>query len=143
MQKRLVQNFTFILEWGQGTCSLMKHTWRWAYSRYFFPACYLLRFAAFLVISYSSRSKDNSFHSGFSLCWCGGLCKDRVVDTFQTGGSYFSIVRLVYLSYHLWYFRLQNIIKENTSQAVPGALTRRLHVQRSSQTFLLVHYFLY
>ena len=28
MQRRLVQNFTFILEWGQGT----KHTRRWAYS---------------------------------------------------------------------------------------------------------------
>ena len=34
MQRRLVQNFTFILEWGQGTCSLTKHTRRWAYSRY-------------------------------------------------------------------------------------------------------------
>ena len=28
MQRRLVQNFTFICEWGQGTCSLTKHTWR-------------------------------------------------------------------------------------------------------------------
>ena len=46
-QRRLVQNFTFIMEWGQGTCSLTKHTWRWAYSRYIFPACCLLRFAAF------------------------------------------------------------------------------------------------
>ena len=33
MQRRLVQNSLFILEWGQGTCSLVKHTWRWAYSR--------------------------------------------------------------------------------------------------------------
>ena len=47
MQRRLVQNFTFILEWGQGTCSLMKHTRRWAYSWYLFPACCLLRYAAF------------------------------------------------------------------------------------------------
>ena len=47
MQRRLVQNFTFILEWGQGTCLLTKHTLRWAYSRYFPPACCLLRFAAF------------------------------------------------------------------------------------------------
>ena len=47
MQRRQVQNFTFILEWGQGTCSLTKHTQHWAYSRYFFPACCLLRFAAF------------------------------------------------------------------------------------------------
>ena len=49
MQGRLVQTFTFILEWGQGTCSLTKHTRRWAYSRYFFPACCLLRFAAFFI----------------------------------------------------------------------------------------------
>ena len=28
MQRRLVQNFTFILECGQGTCSLTKHTRR-------------------------------------------------------------------------------------------------------------------
>ena len=34
MQRRLVQNFTFILEWGQGTCKMTKHTRRWAYSRY-------------------------------------------------------------------------------------------------------------
>ena len=32
MQKRLVQNFTFILELGPGTCSLTKHTWHWEYS---------------------------------------------------------------------------------------------------------------
>ena len=48
MQRRLVQNFTFILEWGQGTCLLTKHTLRLAYSRYFPLACCLLRFAAFL-----------------------------------------------------------------------------------------------
>merc|ERR1719347_988740 len=48
MQRRLMQIFTFILEWGQGTCLLTKHTLRWAYSRYFSPACCLLRFAAFL-----------------------------------------------------------------------------------------------
>ena len=43
MQRRLVQNFTFTLEWGQGTCSLTKHTRRWTY-----PASCLVRFAAFL-----------------------------------------------------------------------------------------------
>ena len=50
MQRRLGQNFTFILEWGQGACSLTKPTQRWAYSRYLFPACCLLRFAAFFFI---------------------------------------------------------------------------------------------
>ena len=51
MQRRLVQNFTFILEWGQETCSLTKHTWRWTYSalQYFFPAYCLVRFAAFFI----------------------------------------------------------------------------------------------
>ena len=54
MQRRLVQNFTFILEWGQGTCSLTKHTPRWAYSRYFSPACCLLRFASFFEMGLTS-----------------------------------------------------------------------------------------
>ena len=49
IQRRLAKNLTFILEWGQGTCSLTKQTWCWAYSWYFFPACCLLRFAAFLI----------------------------------------------------------------------------------------------
>ena len=37
MQRRLVQNFIFIFQWGQGTCSLTKHTRCWAYSQY--PLC--------------------------------------------------------------------------------------------------------
>ena len=49
MQRRQVQNLTFILERGQGTCLLTKHTQCWAYSRYFFPICCLLRFAAFFA----------------------------------------------------------------------------------------------
>ena len=53
MQRRLVQNFTLILEWGQGTCSLTKHTRRCTYSWYCFPACCLLRFAAFFKICIS------------------------------------------------------------------------------------------
>ena len=32
MQRRLVQSFTYMLEWGQQTCTLTKHTWRWTYS---------------------------------------------------------------------------------------------------------------
>ena len=32
MQRRLVQDFTYILEWGQGTSSLTKHTRRLTYS---------------------------------------------------------------------------------------------------------------
>ena len=38
MQRRLVQNFTYIMEWGQGTCTLTKRTRRWTYSalRHFF-----------------------------------------------------------------------------------------------------------
>ena len=52
MQRRLVQNFTFILEWRQGTCSLTKHTWRWTYSalRYFFPACCQVHFTELFIL---------------------------------------------------------------------------------------------
>ena len=32
MQRRLVQSFIYIFEWGQGTCTLTKHTLRWTYS---------------------------------------------------------------------------------------------------------------
>ena len=32
MQRQLVQNFTYIMEWGQGTYTLTKHTRRWTYS---------------------------------------------------------------------------------------------------------------
>ena len=34
MQRQFVQNLTYILELGQGTCTwtLTKHTWRWTYS---------------------------------------------------------------------------------------------------------------
>ena len=47
MQRRLVQNFSYIFELDQGTCPLTKPTRRLAYSLYLFPACCLLRFAAF------------------------------------------------------------------------------------------------
>ena len=42
MQRRLLQSFTYILEWGRGTCTLTKHTWRWTYSalRHFFAAAW-------------------------------------------------------------------------------------------------------
>ena len=38
MQRRLVQNFAYIMEWGQWTCTLTKRTRRWTYSalRHFF-----------------------------------------------------------------------------------------------------------
>ena len=38
MKRRLVQSFTYLLEWGQQTCTLRKHTRRWTYStlRHFF-----------------------------------------------------------------------------------------------------------
>ena len=32
MQRRLVQSFTYMREWGQQTCTLTKHTRRWTYS---------------------------------------------------------------------------------------------------------------
>ena len=41
IQRLLVQSLTYILELGQGTCTLTKHTWRWTYSalRYFLFKC--------------------------------------------------------------------------------------------------------
>ena len=38
MQRRLLQSFTYVLEWRPGTCTLTKHTRRWTYSalRHFF-----------------------------------------------------------------------------------------------------------
>ena len=38
MQGQLVQGFTYMLEWGQRTCTWTKHTRRWTYSalRYFY-----------------------------------------------------------------------------------------------------------
>ena len=43
---------TLHLYWGQGTCSLTKHTWRWTYSAfwYFFPACCQVHFVAFFIL---------------------------------------------------------------------------------------------
>ena len=45
MQRQLVQSYTYILEWGQGTCKLTKHTWRWTYSAllYFYLQSSLFR----------------------------------------------------------------------------------------------------
>ena len=37
MQRRLVQIFTYSLEWGRGTCTLTKQTQRWAYSALRYP----------------------------------------------------------------------------------------------------------
>ena len=52
MQRRLVQNFTFILEWGQGTCSLTKQTRRWAYSLYCFLHAAYSALRQFLPLSW-------------------------------------------------------------------------------------------
>ena len=70
-----VQNFTFIMVWDQGTCSLTKHTWRQTYS-----ACCLVCFAAFSlydsvlpfqhttpVLSFPSSSPSSFSHSWFFL----------------------------------------------------------------------------
>ena len=44
MQSRLVQSFTYILEWGQEICTSTKHTQCWTYSalRYFLPRTSLI-----------------------------------------------------------------------------------------------------
>ena len=57
MQRRIVQNFTFILEWGQGTCSLTKQTWRWAYSLH--AAYSASRHFLIIRLNYHSMSFNN------------------------------------------------------------------------------------
>ena len=63
MQRRLVKNFTSIMEWGQGTCSLTKHTLRWTYSAlwHFFYIIwkliiYMALILAVVLINYVSTS---------------------------------------------------------------------------------------
>ena len=69
MQRQLVQNFTFILEWGQGSCSLTKHTRRWTYSalRHLWHFCFEDRqgsFGRMLELPWRSR---HFFHFIFFL----------------------------------------------------------------------------
>ena len=83
MQRRLLQNFTFILEWGHGTCSLTKHTWCWAYSHYFFPACCLLRFAAFFFLRGGSQNSKFSQFRIFPKLGRGGVIKFLLFPKFK------------------------------------------------------------
>ena len=57
MQRRLLQSFTYILEWRPGTCTLTRHTRRWTYSalRHFFlseaaPRCGIFRYMCYLCM---------------------------------------------------------------------------------------------
>ena len=70
MQSRLVQNFTFILEWGQGTCSLTKQTRRWAYSLY-----------CFLYAAYSALRHFFSLSQPFLIGVLGS--KNLDLDNFE------------------------------------------------------------
>ena len=74
MQRRLEQNFTLIWKWGQGTCLLTKHTLRWAYSRYFTPACCLLRFAAFFLTLPSLKVSEKlpKITANWAIIWAMG-----------------------------------------------------------------------
>ena len=100
MQRRLVQNFTFMLELGQETCSLTKHTWRWIYSAlwYFFPACCLVRFAAFFFKTYrptylcywnnkrwqcTTTTAIKRHKSQLLMTWFGQSIKARFLDQQQ------------------------------------------------------------
>ena len=78
MQRRLEQNFTLIWKWGQGTCLLTKHTLRWAYSRYFPPACCLLRFAAFF--STGPQWTNLNLQTGLRSIGCSVVEKSRFSD---------------------------------------------------------------
>ena len=61
-QRRLVQNFTFILESGQGTCSLTKHTRRWAYSAKDseIPLCHIPPLWSFFSLPFRNGNPDMS-----------------------------------------------------------------------------------
>merc|ERR1711954_400716 len=82
MQRRLEQNFTLIWKWGQGTCLLTKHTLRWAYSRYFPPACCLLRFAAFFFSVATFSHRRSARIKKLILRKLTGSPKNLGVDTF-------------------------------------------------------------
>ena len=62
MQRRLVQSFTYILEWGRGTCLLTKHTRRWTYSARVFeiPLCHIPRLRSFLFQTGQSTGNQYS-----------------------------------------------------------------------------------
>ena len=64
MQRRLLQSFTYILEWRQGTCTLTKHTRRWTYPtlRHFFKEFQYKTFRYFLCFCIALREglKENS-----------------------------------------------------------------------------------
>ena len=79
MQRRLVQNFTFMLELGQETCLLTKHTWCWIYSAlwYFFPACCLVRFAAFLFYAFVYPNPLRV------LGRCSYKCRKQLVSSYK------------------------------------------------------------
>ena len=64
-----------ILEWGQGTCSLTKHTRHWAYSRYFFPACGI--FSSPFTFSIVWQRNTLTSVGGYSIFWCSGRLNDK------------------------------------------------------------------
>ena len=113
MQRRLVQNFTFILEWGQGTCSLMKHTWRWTYSRYLFHACCLLRFAAFFILNLKATTTSrfyNVWNLGFQVCGALHICVKVKVELQL--GNIFQVADQIYRTMMslLWYLMILGLV---------------------------------
>ena len=72
MQRRLVQNCTFILEWGQGTSSLTKHTRCWTYSalQYFLGVVMVISVGLAVSLSQSVHRSISSKNSvgGSSNC---------------------------------------------------------------------------
>ena len=90
MQRRLVQNFTFILEWGQGTCSLTKHTRRLAYSWYLFPACCLLRttLCGIFIIQNGLRAMHSCWDMRKTV-WNFKLLKSNLLKQMEVTENYF------------------------------------------------------
>ena len=70
IQRRLVQNFTYIMEWGQRTCTLTKRTRRWTYSalRHFFLSLVYFSWRS-AQIKHFFLMTSHLFHANICIYW--------------------------------------------------------------------------
>ena len=74
MQKRLVLSFSYILEWGQGTCTSTKQTQCWKYSAIFLKDMLFIWHPHSIWISYCNYPKMES--NDYPLCVL--CCKNTI-----------------------------------------------------------------
>ena len=103
---------------GQRTCLLTKHTRRWAYSWYFFPACCLLRFAAFLFFIYHRNLPcfNKRLHC-WVLCVLKPLGQRRVIRAWKATAPprFWLQIRLLMLEASSWGFELNHYVMLDAS----------------------------